>query len=177
MGVDQVPREPRGICVPESKRVERTTETAAELDIAARLRAFDFDGQLAGAAREAWHRMEPEATAISRAYWDQWKRSFGSTVGIDLSDDEMVARGVDFMRERFLDTKGREWVEAIGRGVRRACKPRRAGGRGRAAVRQPDLGGDARADRSLRAGPGHAHQAGRGTRPPLTAAHPRARNR
>ena len=49
---------------------------AAKVDIEARLRVFDFDGSLAAASRDVWDVIEPDITAISEAYWQQWLRCF-----------------------------------------------------------------------------------------------------
>ncbi|MFT3977434.1 MAG: methyl-accepting chemotaxis protein [Sphingomonas bacterium] len=89
---------------------------AAQVDIAGRLKVFDFDGSLIAASREAWAVIEPEIRTVSAAYWEQWQRCFASERswrpvenGIDV--------GVVFLRNRFLDTAGLAWIEAIERSV------------------------------------------------------------
>ncbi len=91
---------------------------AAGIDLDARLRVFDFDGSLALASREAWAALEPEIEAVSAAYWEQWSRFFADRRA-DAPDStaKMVAIGCAFLRNRFLDTRGRAWVESIERSV------------------------------------------------------------
>jgi methyl-accepting chemotaxis protein len=91
---------------------------AAAIDIDARLRVFDFDGSLSAASREVWTVLEPEIETIARAYWDQWQRFF-ATERAQAPDSvaKMVEIGVAFLRNRFLDTRGRAWIESIERSV------------------------------------------------------------
>ena len=91
---------------------------AARIDIEARLRVFDADGTLSTASRDAWEVLEPEVSAISAAYWQQWQRHFADTRADAPHDTaRMVAIGCQFLRMRFLDTRGRAWIESIERSV------------------------------------------------------------
>jgi methyl-accepting chemotaxis protein len=95
-----------------------TGSISPTVDIAGRLRVFDFDGTLTSASREIWAILEPEIRAIAEAYWVQWQRSFAgerSFAGGDI--ERMIQLGCDFLRARFLDTAGREWIESIERSV------------------------------------------------------------
>lgn len=96
---------------------------AAQVDIGARLLVFDFDGTLAGASRELWEVIAPDARMIAEVYWQQWQRCSGSERSwAPLDGDRMIAAGCTFLRNRFLDTAGREWIESIERTVASACR-------------------------------------------------------
>jgi methyl-accepting chemotaxis protein len=91
---------------------------AAKIDVAARLRVFDVDGSLAGAGRETWKVIEPEVKSISQAYWQQWQRCFtDERIWAPHETEKMIEVGCTFLRNRFLDTAGRAWVESIERSV------------------------------------------------------------
>jgi methyl-accepting chemotaxis protein len=91
---------------------------AAKVDIAARLRVFDVDGSLAGASRDAWSVIEPEIRSISEGYWQQWLRCFADErVWAPHETEKMIDVGCVFLRNRFLDTTGRAWIESIERSV------------------------------------------------------------
>ena len=91
---------------------------SAGIDVGARLRIFDFDGSLTVTAREAWDVLEPEMRRISEAYWRQWARCFSDrTDWAPHEAERMIELGIQFLRHRFLDTAGREWVESIERSV------------------------------------------------------------
>lgn len=88
------------------------------VDIDARLRVFDFDGTLARASREVWTVIEPDIHAVSEAYWQQWLRCFKDQ-RLWARDDtaKMIEVGCTFLRNRFLDTAGRAWIESVERSV------------------------------------------------------------
>ena len=91
---------------------------AANVDLSARLRVFDFDGALTSASRELWAVLEPDSVAISRAYWEQWQRCFSNErIWAPDKAEAMIAVGCTFLRNRFLDTSGRTWVESVERSV------------------------------------------------------------
>jgi len=90
----------------------------ATIDLGARLRVFDFDGQLATASREAWQALEPEIRKVSEAYWQQWLRCFADErVWAPADTEKMIDVGITFLRNRFLETSGRAWIESIERSV------------------------------------------------------------
>ncbi|HEU4959247.1 MAG TPA: chemotaxis protein, partial [Sphingomonas sp.] len=91
---------------------------AAKVDLAARLRVFDHDGALAQTSREVWSIIEPDIHAISKAYWEQWLHCFADDrVWAPHETEKMIELGVTFLRKRFLETSGREWIESIERSV------------------------------------------------------------
>ena len=91
---------------------------AAAIDLSARLRVFDFDGSLAQASRDAWTALEPEVREASAAYWQQWLRCFADErQWAPMETQKMIDIGCEFLRNRFLDTAGRNWIESIERSV------------------------------------------------------------
>ncbi|WP_130326973.1 methyl-accepting chemotaxis protein [Sphingomonas sp. BK036] len=91
---------------------------AASVDLAARLRVFDFDGSLASASREVWAALAPEITHVSKAYWEQWLRCFSDErIWAPHETERMIEVGCTFLRNRFLETSGRAWVESVERAV------------------------------------------------------------
>ncbi len=91
---------------------------AASVDLAARLRVFDFDGSLSSASREVWAALAPEITHVSKAYWEQWLRCFSDErIWAPHETEQMIEVGCTFLRNRFLDTSGRAWVESVERSV------------------------------------------------------------
>ena len=101
-----------------SKDLPTPGTLSATIDVADRLRIFDFDDRLIAAARRVWDVIEPEIDAISSAYWEQWKRHFGDQrYWAPHEEAKMVALGVQFLRDRFLDMRGRGWVDSIERSV------------------------------------------------------------
>ena len=91
---------------------------AASIDLAARLRVFDFDGTLTTASREAWAVLAPEITDVSRAYWEQWLRCFSDErIWAPQDTERMIELGCTFLRNRFLETSGRAWLESVERSV------------------------------------------------------------
>ncbi|UYY57825.1 methyl-accepting chemotaxis protein [Sphingomonas sp. S2-65] len=91
---------------------------SARIDVRERLRIFDFDGALLNWSRETWNVLEPEIREVSGAYWEQWQRCFADTARwVPDETPKMIDLGVVFLRNRFLDTQGSEWVESIERSV------------------------------------------------------------
>ncbi|WP_140230964.1 methyl-accepting chemotaxis protein [Sphingomonas japonica] len=91
---------------------------AAQIDLAGRLRIFDFDGNLSRQARSLWTLLEPEIRSVSEAYWQQWLRCFAEERDwAPHETQKMIDLGIDFLRDRFLHTSGRAWVESIERSV------------------------------------------------------------
>ena len=89
---------------------------AATIDIKARLRAFDFDSTLADAARTVWNIIEPDATVVAKAFWDQWKRaSPGAREWHAHEEAKMLELGVAYLRNRFCDVTGVAWIESMER--------------------------------------------------------------
>ena len=94
------------------------TAMSARIDIVARLRIFDFDGSMDRLSRDVWNLLEPEIRSVSEAYWQQWLRCFADERDWAPDDTQkMIDVGIVFLRNRFLDTRGRAWVESIERSV------------------------------------------------------------
>lgn len=93
-------------------------ETTGKIDVAARLRIFDTDGSLDRQSRDLWTLIEPEAPAISEAFWQQWLRcSRDEQVWTRDQGPAMIEQGVGYMRERLLNLHGHGWVKTIERVV------------------------------------------------------------
>jgi methyl-accepting chemotaxis protein len=91
---------------------------SARIDIRARLRVFDSEGSLQQSSRDAWEALEPEIQTVSEAYWQQWLRCFDDQRSWATGDNaKMIDVGVVFLKNRFLDTDGRAWIESIERSV------------------------------------------------------------
>ena len=91
---------------------------AATVDIAARLRVFDFDGSLSSASRAMWDALEPDIHTVSKAYWQQWLRCFADErIWATEETAKMIEIGCTFLKNRFLDTAGRAWIESVERSV------------------------------------------------------------
>ncbi|NYT41135.1 chemotaxis protein [Sphingomonas sp. R-74633] len=91
---------------------------AARIDVRARLRIFDFEGTLLASGRAAWQALEPEIRAVSEAFWEQWLRCFADERNWATDDTQkMIDVGVVFLKNRFLETEGRAWIESIERSV------------------------------------------------------------
>ena len=91
---------------------------AAAVDLSARLRVFDFDGSLTAASQHAWSVLEPDIATVSEAFWQQWLRCFADErTWAPHETAKMIDLGIVFLRNRFLDTSGKAWVESIERSV------------------------------------------------------------
>jgi methyl-accepting chemotaxis protein len=91
---------------------------SATIDIAQRLEAFDHERTLIASAAEAWAVLEPSIRDVAGAYWEHWLRCFGDQRNwAPHETEQMVGLGVRFLRERFLDTHGRAWIDSIERSV------------------------------------------------------------
>lgn len=89
-----------------------------DIDLAARLRIFDVDGSLVATGREVWTLIEADIHEVSEAYWRHWLRCFADDrVWAPDETEKMIDIGVDFLRNRFLHTADRAWVESVNRSV------------------------------------------------------------
>ena len=101
-------------CTPLPTLLPAPGAIAATIDLASRLRIFDFDGQLSDISRQIWAVLEPEIRMISEAYWMQWKQCFPHEPNWAPSNDlHMIDIGCTFLKNRFLNTSGQRWVESI----------------------------------------------------------------
>jgi len=88
------------------------------IELEERLRIFDFDDEDRATARQIWNILEPEATHVARTHWEQWRRITGGRENfVQHATDEMVRRGVDYLRNRFTRVDRLEWVESAERTV------------------------------------------------------------
>ncbi len=102
----------------QGKELPATGMMAAQIDLAGRLRAFDFDAARSAQARQLWTLIEPDIDAVSGAYWQQWLRCFSDERDwAPHETQKMIRLGVEFLRNRFLDSSGRAWIESIERSV------------------------------------------------------------
>ncbi len=91
---------------------------ASRLDLDARLRVFDTDGQLAERGRAAWAVIVPDVRLIAKAYWEQWLRCYNDRHDwAPYETERMIDVGCKFLENRFLRTRGREWIESLERSV------------------------------------------------------------
>ncbi|UIJ47481.1 methyl-accepting chemotaxis protein [Sphingomonas cannabina] len=91
---------------------------SARIDLPTRLRVFGVDDAFVESARAVWDMIEPEAHGIAAAYWEQWVASFADQRDwAPHETQKMIELGVTFLRNRFLDTRGRAWVDSIERSV------------------------------------------------------------
>ena len=106
-----------------NKEMPAIGTVAAQIDMASRLRVFDVDGSLVASARDTWAVLEPDIRSISEAYWAQWVHCFPEERNWAPMDvQRMIDVGCVFLRNRFLDTAGRAWIESIERSVAAAYK-------------------------------------------------------
>jgi methyl-accepting chemotaxis protein len=91
---------------------------AAGIDIGVRVASFDVDGTLQASARELWALIESDAHEIVEAYWDQWQRENpGERHWIKHERDKRMELGIAYLRARFCNVSGREWIESMERSV------------------------------------------------------------
>ena len=95
-----------------------TGSIAAVVDLAARLRVFDFNGTLSVASRDVWAALKPDIRGVSEAYWQQWLRCFSDQrVWAPAETAQMIDVGCTFLENRFLHTGARAWIESVERSV------------------------------------------------------------
>ncbi|WP_244624469.1 methyl-accepting chemotaxis protein [Sphingomonas sp. So64.6b] len=88
------------------------------IDMPARLKLFDFDDADLKIAARLWDIIEPEAPRIATKHWAQWTRlSEGREAFIGHATDEVIRRGVDYLRNRFTHPDRVAWVESAERTV------------------------------------------------------------
>lgn len=113
-------------CVTNSESIQALAASgtmSARIDTTDRLRVFDFEGSLIESSRACWEILEPEIEAVSAAYWHQWVRCFPEERDWAPADTaKMIDVGAVFLRNRFLDTTGKTWIESIERSVAAALQ-------------------------------------------------------
>ncbi len=95
------------------------TTIAATIDIQSRIQAFDGgENTLIARARELWTIIEPNAAEIVEAYWQHWiKCNPGAATWTPLEGDRRIAAGITYLRNRFCNLDGRQWIESLERSV------------------------------------------------------------
>ncbi len=95
------------------------TVITANIDLDARVRAFDGgDRSLVRLAAELWPVIEPRADEVTDAYWNHWRLANpGRPEWSPLDRERQKTAGRAYLRNRFCDLAGREWVESLGRAV------------------------------------------------------------
>ena len=98
--------------------VPETGTIAAKVDLDGRLAIFGFDREMARRSAAVWRVLEPVIEPISAAYWEQWAKAFNDPrVWAPAERPRLIAVGIDFLRERFLHTDGRGWIQSVERSV------------------------------------------------------------
>ena len=98
--------------------VPETGSVAGSIDLAGRLAIFGIDQEMLRRGAAVWRLLEPQAEAISAAYWAQWAEAFDDArVWAPAERPRLIAIGIDFLRDRFLHTDARGWVESVERSV------------------------------------------------------------
>src|SRR5574338_1454410 len=90
-------------------------------DLARGLRLYDGDGPLAGRAAELWRYIAPAEMDLAREFWRRYRQS--EEVNEDISDDkveELAARIVPYLRDKFERIASPQWVETARSYVERA---------------------------------------------------------
>ncbi|SEM80325.1 methyl-accepting chemotaxis protein [Sphingomonas gellani] len=95
------------------------TTVAATIDLDALIRVFDGgDNTLVERAGELWPILEPDAAEIVQAYWDHWRRANPNAPEWSaLQAENRMRAGKTYLRNRFCNVAGREWVESLERSV------------------------------------------------------------
>ena len=91
---------------------------AAQVDLAARIAAFDRDGTLVRLGREVWEAIEPRSDTIVEAFWDQWQRENPTEEHwIKHGREKRIELGRAYLKSRFCSVDERYWVESMERSV------------------------------------------------------------
>lgn len=91
---------------------------ANQIDIVSRLRVFDADGEFLNHARELWSILEPAASEIAEAHWNQWNKAFpGHDNWLSHKRDRAIELGIKFLKQRSTDLTGLAWIESTERTV------------------------------------------------------------
>src|SRR4051794_17105219 len=76
----------------------------AEIDLAERLRLFDFTDDDLAVARKMWSIMEPDAPAICAIQLQQWRRSLGDEVNFERrNEDRALESRLEELRRRYMN--------------------------------------------------------------------------
>ena len=89
---------------------------SAQIDLAERLRQFDFTADDLAVARKMWAIMEPDAPAICAIQLDQWRRSLGDEAQFERRNEQraLESRHED-LRKRYMQLDHLDWVQSAER--------------------------------------------------------------
>jgi methyl-accepting chemotaxis protein len=88
------------------------------IDIAERLRVFDLGPEEMALARELWALVEGDARQIARAHWQRRQQVYGAKYNWAPHDEErMYDLATAYLRSRYTDMGGRNWIESAERTV------------------------------------------------------------
>ncbi len=101
-----------------NKQLPPPGSVSQTIDLRERLRLFDLNDADIAASRELWTMIEPEAANILLAHWEHWGRFNGDVRNFAHRDhDRMIELGVAYLRNRYTDLAGLEWVKSAERTV------------------------------------------------------------
>ena len=84
---------------------------SAQIDLAERLRLFDFTADDLAVARTMWSIMEPDAAEICAIQLDQWRRSLGDEAQFERRNEERALQSrLDDLRKRYMHLDELDWV-------------------------------------------------------------------
>ena len=101
-----------------SKQLPPAESVSKTINLTERLRVFDLSHDDVTMARELWTVIEPDARLVSAAHWEQRERLYGDGRNWAPHEiDRMTELGITYLRNRFTDLTGIDWVESAERTV------------------------------------------------------------
>ena len=89
---------------------------SVKLDMAERLRLFDFTDEDLAVARKMWSIMEPDAATICTIQLEQWRRSLGEHTNFERRNEERALQSrLDDLRNRHMKLDHLDWVQSAER--------------------------------------------------------------
>ncbi|HEX6740530.1 MAG TPA: methyl-accepting chemotaxis protein [Sphingomicrobium sp.] len=89
---------------------------SAQVDLAERLRQFDFTADDLAVARKMWAIMEPDAPEICAIQLDQWRRSLGDEARFERRNEaRAVESRLEDLRKRYMQLDALDWVQSAER--------------------------------------------------------------
>jgi methyl-accepting chemotaxis protein len=82
-----------------------------DVRIEERFALFDVDGRLAEEVREIWPFLAPGADQIARAFWARYAAASGRSEPVGPKLDQLAGRVLSFIRSRYADIAGQDWVD------------------------------------------------------------------
>ncbi|MCW4461592.1 methyl-accepting chemotaxis protein [Sphingomonas sp. BT-65] len=88
------------------------------IDLRERLRLFDLTDADLAMTHRLWAAIEPEAAVVAAAHWEQWQRFYGDRQSFAQHDhDRMIELGMAYLRNRYTNLAGLDWVQSAERTV------------------------------------------------------------